>query len=151
MNTLIWVLALFIFFLDQISKHLVLRTLEIGKSVEIIKNFFYLTLVRNTGAAFGIFKNQTLFFIAISVITVIAILIYIGKRRDYSFIRDTGLALILGGALGNLADRLRFGCVVDFLDFRIWPVFNVADSAITVGALLLIFGLLPKKRKGNTA
>lgn len=144
MNTFIWSLVIFVFLLDQISKFLILQNLEPSQSLAVIKNFFYLTLVYNSGAAFGIFKNQTIFFSIVSIFAVIAISIYIRKNRNPYFLRDIGLALILGGACGNLIDRLRFGYVVDFLDFKIWPVFNIADSAITIGVLLIIIGLLSK-------
>jgi len=148
-NIFIWTLAIFIFLLDRFSKIFVLRNLKLNESVEIIKNIFYLALVHNTGAAFGIFKNQTLFFIVVSILAVITIVIYIKKFLNIPFTIKTGLALILGGALGNLVDRLCFGYVVDFLDFKIWPVFNIADSAITVGTFLLIVNLMTKKRVAN--
>ncbi len=149
MNVFIWTLAIFVFLLDRASKIFVLRNLSLNESVEIIKNIFYLTLVHNTGAAFGIFKNQTLFFIVVSILAVITIVIYIKKFLNVSFTIKIGLALILGGALGNLVDRLCFGYVVDFLDFKIWPVFNIADSAITVGTFLLIVNLMTRKRVTN--
>ena len=149
MNVFIWILAIFVFLLDWFSKIFVLRNLGLNESVEIIKNIFYLTLVHNTGAAFGIFKNQTLFFIVVSILAVITIVIYIKKFSNIPLAIKIGLALILGGALGNLVDRLCFGYVVDFLDFKIWPVFNIADSAITVGTFLLIVNLMTKKRVAN--
>lgn len=138
MNTSIWLLAGSIFLLDQLSKFLISKNFSPNESIEVVKNIFHLTLVHNTGAAFGIFKNQTLFFVLVSILAVAVIAAYIRKREKASFLRDAALALILGGALGNLVDRLRFGYVIDFLDFRIWPVFNVADSAITIGAFLLV-------------
>jgi len=148
-NVFIWAIAIFVFLLDRASKIFVLRNLKLNESVEIIKNIFYFTLVRNTGAAFGIFKNQTLFFIVVSILAVITIVIYIKKFLNIPFMIKIGLALILGGALGNLVDRLCFGYVVDFLDFKIWPVFNIADSAITAGTFLLIVNLMTKKRATN--
>ncbi|UCD55031.1 MAG: signal peptidase II [Candidatus Omnitrophota bacterium] len=149
MNAFIWILAIFIFLLDRFSKIFVLQNLELNESVKIIKNIFYLTLVHNTGAAFGIFKDQTLFFIIISILAVITIVIYIKKFSNIPPAIKIGLALILGGALGNIVDRLCFGYVVDFLDFKIWPVFNIADSAITVGTFLLIVNLMTKRQVGN--
>lgn len=147
MKIFIWTLTASIFFLDQLSKFLISSTFDINESVEVIENVFFLTLVHNTGAAFGIFKRETLFFIVVSVVAVIAIVAYMRSKRSRAFLADLGLAFILGGALGNLADRLRLGYVIDFLDFKIWPVFNVADSAITLGAFILMLSLLyPKKR-----
>ena len=144
MNAFILSLVAFIFLIDQLSKYLILQILQPNKSIEIVKNVFYLTLVHNTGAAFGIFKNQTAFFITITAITIIVIFIYIGKRSGKFTMVDASLAFILGGALGNLVDRLRFGHVIDFLDFRIWPVFNLGDSAITIGVVLLLIALAGK-------
>ena len=145
MSTIIWGLVIIVLVLDQVSKFLILRLLNPNESLEIIKNIFCLTLVHNSGAAFGIFKNQTFFFILVSILAVVAIAVYIKKRQNLQkrplLLRDLALGLILGGALGNLVDRLRFGHVVDFLDFKIWPVFNIADSAITIGAFLLIISL----------
>ncbi|MFC1576246.1 signal peptidase II [Candidatus Omnitrophota bacterium] len=144
---MIWLTVASVLVLDQLSKALVLRSLVPGESVEVVKNIFYLTLVHNTGAAFGIFRHQTFFFIIVSVLAVIVIAVYIKRKQNIIFMRDAALALVLGGALGNLVDRLRFGYVVDFFDFRIWPVFNVADSAITIGTFLLIISLLKKNPK----
>jgi len=111
--------------------------------VPLIKGIFHLTLIHNRGAAFGILKNHTPLFIFISILAVILIYFAIqnNKSQKYSFY-NISLALILSGALGNLIDRLRLGYVIDFLDFRIWPVFNVADSAITIGAILLGYSIL---------
>ncbi|GAG01261.1 unnamed protein product [marine sediment metagenome] len=144
---MIWAVAAVVFFLDQLSKFFAVRCLNPDESLAIIKDIFYLTLVRNTGAAFGIFKGATFFFIAIAIFAILAIIVYIRKAAKTFFLNGAALGLILGGALGNLADRLRFGHVIDFLDFRIWPVFNVADSAVTIGAILLIISLLTKHSK----
>ncbi|MFH0826662.1 MAG: signal peptidase II [Candidatus Omnitrophota bacterium] len=127
--------------LDQLTKFLISRNLSIHESVPVIPRVFHLTLVANRGAAFGILKNQTLLFISTSILAVVLISFSLrdNKQRGlYSF----SLSLVLAGALGNLIDRLRFGYVIDFLDFRVWPVFNIADSAITVGALVLGWSLL---------
>lgn len=148
MNIFIWALVIFIFLLDQLTKFLVLQNLNSSESIALVKNIFHLTLVYNTGLAFGVFRNQTLFFTAISIVAVVAIFLYIKRKPATFFLRDVGFALILGGALGNLLDRLRFGYVIDFLDFRVWPVFNVADSAITVGAILLVISLF---RRGQVS
>jgi len=142
------IITLFILFLDQSSKLLAVRSLLLNQSLPLIKGIFHLTLIHNRGAAFGILKNQTPLFIFISISAVI--LIYLALRNNkckgYTFY-NISLALILAGALGNLIDRIRLGCVIDFLDFRIWPVFNVADSAITIGAILLGWSILIKNRQ----
>jgi len=145
---IVCVIGISVFLLDQASKIFVLRELKLNESMEVIKNIFYFTLVHNTGAAFGILKGQTFFFIILSILAVTTIAIYIRKSLNARLVVKIALGLILGGALGNLVDRLRFGHVIDFLDFRIWPVFNIADSAITVGASLLIIGLFKKTKTG---
>ena len=141
---MILVIVSSIIFLDQLSKFLVVRFLQLNTPVSLIKNFFDITLVHNRGAAFGILKNQLLLFIAISFFTIIFIFLHL-KNKKNSFLLKVCLSLILAGAVGNLIDRLRFGYVIDFLDFHVWPVFNLADSALTIGSLLLSWELLFNK------
>ncbi len=129
--------------IDQITKAQAVANLKVGESHPIINKFFYLTLVQNTGAAFGLFKNQAAFFVVISIIAIIFIAFFLRKNKTGL---NLPLALILGGAIGNLIDRLRFGYVVDFLDFRVWPVFNFADSCISVGAFLLFLLIIRGKK-----
>ncbi|NQT22946.1 MAG: signal peptidase II [Candidatus Omnitrophica bacterium] len=154
---MIAVLSLAIVLIDQLTKILVLKNSD-KLPLDIIKGLFSIALVRNKGAAFGILQNQKLFFIIIAVIAIVAIVWVevsamqrnLRKKAPYeiAMLFRISLALILGGAIGNLIDRIRFGYVVDFLDFKVWPVFNIADSAITIGAvLLLIYLFLQKKDK----
>jgi signal peptidase II len=138
--------------LDQLTKFLLSKSLYPGQSIPIIKNIFHITLILNTGAAFGIFPNATFFFIIISIFVIVLITHYTlhitlsaGRQAHYTKIKIP-LALILAGAIGNLIDRLKFGYVTDFLDFRIWPVFNIADSAITIGAIWLACSVLRKSK-----
>ena len=140
---MIFIITLSILFTDQLTKLLATQNLLLNQSAPLIKGIFHLTLIHNRGAAFGILKNQTPLFIFISILAVILIYSALrnNKYKKYSFY-NISLALILAGALGNLIDRLRLGYVIDFLDFRIWPVFNVADSAITIGAILLGYAIL---------
>lgn len=133
-----------VLFLDQLTKFLAARFLQLNTPVCLIKNFLYLTLVHNRGAAFGIFRNQLLMFVLISVFAI-AFIFYHLKNKKNSILSGISLSLILAGAMGNLIDRLRFGFVIDFLDLRVWPVFNLADSAITIAAFLLTWELLFKK------
>jgi len=135
--------------LDQLTKFLVTKSLALQESVPLLKGVFSITLVHNRGAAFGILKNQFSFFVIVSVITVIMIYWAIREERN-SRIYTFSLSLILAGALGNLIDRVFLGYVVDFLDFHIWPVFNIADSAITIGTLILAW-LLIKPHKKNAS
>ncbi|MDD4908768.1 MAG: signal peptidase II [Candidatus Omnitrophica bacterium] len=142
----IWMIIA-VLLLDQLTKALITRYIPLNQSVVLIKNVFSFTLVYNTGGAFGIFKNQTILFIVISLIALPAIYfsfkVQSGRRR--SAVTRVALSLVVAGAIGNLIDRISCGYVIDFLDFHIWPVFNVADSAITIGAVLLGYSLLKTK------
>lgn len=137
--------------IDQFSKFLALQYLSSQHSVSLIPQVLDLTLVRNPGVAFGLFSGYApaLF----GVITVSLIFLFLIANRSHGTARETSivdrwaLSLILGGAIGNWIDRLRFAAVIDFIDFRIWPVFNIADSAITVGVCLYFFRVLIAKEK----
>jgi signal peptidase II len=126
-----------VFAADRLLKHLALDRLVYGDSVPVWPGVFYLTLVRNRGAAFGTLSDSGPVLTAISVALSAAIAAYLIEAwRDRDAVwSDAALALVLGGALGNLFDRVRYGHVVDYLDFRVWPVFNLADACITAGVL----------------
>ncbi|WP_035295060.1 signal peptidase II [Brevibacillus thermoruber] len=136
--------------LDQWTKNLVVTRMELGQSIPLIPDVFHLTSHRNMGAAFGILQNQRWLFVIITIAVVIGILVSlvrIGKRQPRV---SLALSLVLGGAIGNFIDRVSTGQVVDFLDFTLinFPIFNVADMAITIGvALLLLDVLLEGRRK----
>jgi len=143
--------SLAVLFLDQWSKGLVTRTMEVHQSKTIITDVFDLTYVRNTGAAFGLFASvdssvKAILLNSIAVIVFLIVSAYALRSSHKSVRLQVGLALILGGAVGNLLDRVRFGYVVDFLDFSVsghhWPAFNVADSAICIGVGLLFLDML---------
>lgn len=138
------ILVSVIVLLDQLSKYFVSASLELHESIPVISGIFHITLVHNRGAAFGLLKNQTYLFV-LTALTAIPLLIVQVRRHTRVSAYTVGLSLILAGAIGNLIDRLRFGYVLDFLDFRIWPVFNIADSAITIGACLAVWVTLRKK------
>lgn len=143
---MILIIVILIVVLDQLTKFLVTSNLTLHQSIPVVKNIFYISFVSNRGAAFGIFKNQTPIFIGAALFAILLIFSNIRKTGFSKLsIYNLSLALILAGAIGNLIDRLRFGYVVDFLDFRIWPVFNIADSAITIGAILLGWMMLFNK------
>ncbi|MFA4993197.1 MAG: signal peptidase II [Candidatus Omnitrophota bacterium] len=141
---MIFVIVSSVVFLDQLSKFIAVRFLQLNTPVSLIKNFLYMTLVYNRGAAFGMLKNQLFFFILISLLVILFIFLHL-KNKKHPFVFKISLSLILAGSLGNLIDRLRFGYVIDFLDLRFWPVFNLADSALTIGALLLSWEVLFSK------
>ncbi len=143
--------SLAVLFLDQWSKGLVTRTMEVHQSRTLIPDVFDLTYVRNTGAAFGLFASvdssvKAILLNSIAVIVFLIVSAYAVRSSHKSIRLQVGLALILGGAVGNLLDRVRFGYVVDFLDFAVsghhWPAFNVADSAICIGVGLLFLDML---------
>jgi len=136
-------LVLTIYLADRLSKFIVMKKLFFGESIPVLKSFFHITLVGNTGAAFGMFKNFSYFFLIISIVAVfLLIFLLIFKNHKFRFLERISLCFVLAGTLGNLTDRLQFGFVVDFIDFRIWPVFNLADSFITAGAFLLAWSVL---------
>jgi len=142
---ILYVTAAGIFILDRLTKYAVMNYLEAGRSIKFF-DFFHITLVFNTGTAFGLFKNLNDFFIVISALAVTLIALYAFKNRALGFFYSVSLGLVMGGAAGNLVDRIKFGSVVDFLDFRVWPVFNVADSAISVGIATLVLMTLFTRR-----
>lgn len=119
---------------DQLTKQIVASTMELGQSIAVIENFFYITYVRNPGAAFGMLPYRTAFFVAVTVVVSILIVCYYRYlSTDYRLLR-LGLALQLGGALGNLVDRVGTSYVIDFFNLTFWPaVFNLADVAIVSG------------------
>ncbi len=134
-------LAAILLIADQASKYWINITMDYTETWPVLEGIFHLTYVRNFGAAFGIFPYHRTFFIIASILMVLLIVYGQGYfPRRYSLIQ-LGLSFMLGGVLGNLYDRISVGYVIDFLDFRIWPVFNLADAAIVTGALLLMWGL----------
>ena len=140
-NILIFSVSLIMIFLDQSAKFLIRKNFQLGQSVPIIKNIFYLTYITNTGSAFGLFKNFNLIFILFSIIVAAAIFYCIKKIRENEKTLQFAVGLLLGGTIGNLIDRIIYGKVTDFIDFRIWPVFNVADSAVTISVIILVIVL----------
>lgn len=124
---------------DQFSKALVKYLLPVGHSLPVIPHVFYLTYIHNPGAAFGLFAYRTTFFVLATLVVIVLVLVLARYIPEHRRLLRLSMGLILGGAIGNLIDRLRYGLVVDFLDFRFWPVFNLADSAIVIGAFLLVW------------
>ncbi len=137
---LLFGVALLIFLVDQGSKYLVLRNLRWGEPwnpITSLKRLVSLTLVTNTGAAFGLLPDQGTLLAIVAIVVVVAILLY--ERhipRGQPWLR-IALGMQLGGAAGNLLDRLHYGHVIDFIDFKVWPIFNLADSAVVVGVCIL--------------
>lgn len=144
----------FVLLLDQVTKHLIETRVQLYEKIAVIPHFFNLTHVRNKGAAFSLLSDapepfRSLFFITMSLLALVAIAVIIRKTREW--LPVLSYSLIAGGAVGNLIDRIRYGEVVDFIQWYIksyyWPSFNVADSAISVGATLLAIDILLKYKK----
>lgn len=138
---LYWV-ALSLLLADQLVKQIIIQRLVIGESVPVIKSIFHITFVQNTGIAFGLLQDNPGILTALITVCVLLLAFFSYKILSRPLIEKIAYGLILGGALGNLVDRFRFGWVVDFLDFRIWPVFNLADSGITIGVILFAWRII---------
>jgi len=143
---LLFVIALSLVAIDQISKYLVRANMELEQPIPS-KGIFRLTYTTNAGGAFGLFANQTFLLAMAAVIGIFVLLIYLRYLPLDSTLLKVGLGLDLGGAIGNLIDRLRFGVVTDFIHIGAWPVFNLADSAIVVGTFLIAYYLLFAAKK----
>ena len=139
-----------IVFFDRLTKNFFSNLLSVGESWPILKNILHMTLVHNTGIAFGLFKDQGVVFIIIPMIAVVLLIFNIYYYRDHEALSRTyivAFSLILGGAIGNFIDRIYFRYVIDFIDLRVWPVFNIADSAITIGAVIILLKCIPLSAK----
>jgi signal peptidase II len=149
-------IALAVFVLDRVTKLVIMKTIMLDDAISIIPGFFRLTHLENPGAAFSLFAESTspfrtalLVLFSLAALTVVGVLLW-RDRNQYNVV-TLSLSLILGGAVGNLWDRLADGKVTDFLDFYVgihhWPPFNIADSAIVVGAILLLLRMLQKEQQ----
>ena len=151
MNFLFVLSSIIIITIDQVTKYLVNTKISLNTSIEIIPGIIFISHVKNSGAAFGVFQNRTNILIIISVIAIILIIILKIKLNLDSIFYNISLGFILGGAIGNLIDRIIFGEVVDFLHLRYFAVFNVADSFICIGFGIVIILILKNyfKRGAN--
>lgn len=127
---------------DRFTKLAALGSLSPEESFKVLPDIFHITLVLNSGAAFGMLAGRAGLFVVLSAIVITVIILFGWRHKELSPSVAVSLGLIMGGAAGNLVDRVRYGHVVDFLDFRVWPVFNVADSCITVGVALLVYTMI---------
>lgn len=141
-----FVIGLAVLVADQAAKQFVLTRLLPGEHLVVIPNVFHITHSRNPGAAFGLLAGQTSLLLLITGVILAGVVWYLRNLEAPSLWLRAGIGLVVGGALGNLVDRIRFGTVVDFLDFRLWPVFNLADVAIVVGGVLLGWHILTDAR-----
>src|SRR6266436_5325167 len=162
----VFFISLPLYLLDRITKYWVLHSIDPGQPVVVVPDFFHLVSITNTGAAFGSFKNNNNFFIAISCVALLfALVLLLGRHKPDAtqtrslwltpnFLRDLSLALLLAGVLGNLTDRLLYGHVIDFLLFdlhvpfaRPWPAFNVADSCISIAVVFFVVHSFRQEKK----
>ena len=138
--------------LDQLSKVLIDAKMSLYQSVSIIENFFSITYVRNTGAAWSILEGNMMFFYMITIVAIVC-MVYFYKSNECDWLSEWGIAMMLGGTLGNFLDRLRLQYVIDFLDFNIFgydfPVFNVADVCLCVGVGIVILSFMLEGGKKN--
>jgi len=148
----IGILALII---DQVSKWIVASQMQVGESIELIPHFLYITSTRNTGAAWSMLEGQMWFFYLVTFIVLVIVVYYMQKYGRYKPLLGIALGLVIGGTLGNFVDRLFRGSVVDFIHVFLgnysYPVFNLADSSLVIGAILIIIFTLfdQKKEKAN--
>ncbi|MGX6442017.1 signal peptidase II [Neobacillus sp. K501] len=146
-----YLIAFFIILLDQVTKWLIVTKMYLGESIPVIDNFLYITSHRNRGAAWGILQGQMWFFYLITTIVIIGIIYYIQKAAKGKLLLGVSLAFMLGGAIGNFIDRVLRKEVVDFIHTYIFsynfPVFNIADSALVIGVILLMLQMLREERE----
>jgi signal peptidase II len=167
----VYTVVLLVVVFDQLSKFIIKSTMYLYQSVPVIGDFFKLTYIENPGMAFGIQFESKLLFTVMSIVAAIVVFIYLVRMPHEKLLFRLSLALIFGGAIGNLIDRLMYGRVIDFLDFEFfdisvpafsflfwdfpgyamtrWPVFNVADSAVTCGMIVLTWLILFQKSSVN--
>ncbi|HLR01874.1 MAG TPA: signal peptidase II [Virgibacillus sp.] len=146
-----YLLSLIIIGIDQFSKWLIVKNMEFGDRITVIDNFFHITSHRNSGAAWGILEGKMGFFYVITIIVVIGLIYYMQKYGRESSFLALSLSFVLAGAIGNFIDRVVRKEVVDFLDFNIftynYPIFNIADSVLVVGVILLLIATIINDRK----
>ncbi len=156
-------LPVFIVFLvllvDRVSKFIIIRKYSEGEGIELLPGVFHLTRVNNQGAAFGVLRESPQALVFISILFIFFLIFYIffnlypalGRETDpekekWAFFSACAWSLVMAGAAGNLFDRMMYGYVIDFLDLRVWPVFNFADISICIGAFFAAFGFIQKKK-----
>ena len=137
--------AIAVFALDRLTKSLVQANIPFGTEVSVIGELVSITNVRNSGAAFGFAPALAGIFLVASTLVAIGLAVYVARNPGDLF-TDVALGLIMGGTLGNVSDRIAFGWVTDFINVHFWPVFNVADSSISCGVVLLLAGYVLRKK-----
>ena len=147
-------ITILVILIDRITKIMMLNLLTKKENITIIKNFFSLTLAKNTGVAFSLLEGQLTFIILSTIIITLFLLEYL-KNSKQNYIETIGYSLVIGGAIGNLIDRIKYKYVIDFIDFKIinynFPIFNIADACIVIGILILIYQSLQTERSKQNA
>lgn len=136
-------IGILIIIIDQITKYIAKSNLELNQSIPIINDLFHITLTTNTGAGFGLLRENNSLILFITIIILGFILFYYDKFPKKGK-EQISIVLIVSGALSNLFDRIFLGHIIDFIDFKIWPIFNIADVSITLGVIYLIFYYMKK-------
>ncbi|CAM3697493.1 signal peptidase II [Mesobacillus zeae] len=148
-----YIIAIIVILLDQLTKWMIVKNMEAGESITIIKDFLYITSHRNRGAAWGILEGQMWFFYIITVIVIVALIYYIQMAAKGKPLLGISLGLMLGGAIGNFIDRVFRKEVVDFINTYIFsydfPIFNIADSALVIGVAVLIIEMYREEREAK--
>jgi signal peptidase II len=140
-----------IILLDQIVKKIVVSNMYVGESIPLLEDFFHITYIHNKGAAFSLWEQQWILLIAFpAIVMVVGLMCLFIKRKTWDKLYLLSIALICGGGLGNLIDRIIQGYVVDMFDFRVFPVFNIADIFICIGCgLMLIYVIFLERKNGD--
>lgn len=141
----LYIAGIILIILDQITKFLVMDKLRLWQSVPIIDGILHFTYVKNTGIAFSLFPKMNIVIIILSTITVLLLFHIYRKTSPDNLLTKTSLIFIASGAIGNLIDRMQYSAVIDFIDFRIWPIFNLADAFIVIGVAAIIIDQLRRK------
>ncbi len=145
-----FLISIIITVLDQIIKFFVVSNMQLGQSIPVIENIFHLTYILNDGAAFSILEGRRWFFVLLTLVVMVVIFYYLRSVPKDDKLQIACLAIFAGGTMGNFIDRLLAGAVVDYLDFRFFPIFNLADICIVCGAILLcILTLKSMKTEGK--
>ena len=144
-------LSTLVIVIDQATKYWIQSRMAYGESSPVIREVFHITYILNPGAAFGILENKTWFFIAVALVLLAGVAYLYPRMPANQPMVKLGAGLLVGGAIGNLIDRVRIGYVIDFFDFRIWPIFNVADICIVCGVACLAYYLLMTPEEAKSA
>ncbi len=145
----ILVFGLIFSIIDQVIKYIVVNTIDFAQNIKVINNFFYLTYIKNSGAAFGILQDSSILFVILSIIAMIGLIRYVIVDVNINKVEAISYSLIFGGIVGNFIDRILNGFVIDYLDFYIFgynfPVFNFADMCLVIGFIIVIYSMfIPK-------